>query len=907
MVRWTTWLLNSLGVARYRYRTTLRHRWTGYLSLIVLVGLIGGVAIGALAAARRTQSSFSTYLASTNPSNLGVTVFGGPSSGGGSPPVYSPAAVQAIQRLPGVQHVETAIPLAAAPLGPDGAPRLGAINDIQPVASVDGLFFDQDRLAVTAGRLADPNRPDQVVMTELAAQLLGVHVGQKIPYGIYGPDQQNLPGFGTARVHPRIRLTATLVGLVQQSNAIVEDDIDRFPTFVFFTPALGREVVAEGAQNGAITYGLQLDKGNSAVAAVERDFARVAPLGNTYGFHAIAPVEARVDRTVKPVAIGLGVFGGVAAIAALLIGLQLISRQLYDAREDLGVLRALGAGPATILTDGLVGIVASIVVGALLAAVVAVALSPLSPLGPVRSVYPHRGIAFDWTVIGLGLVVLVVSLGIGAVFLAFRGAPHRVAARVGSESTPTSRAAQAAGSAGLPAPAVVGVHFALQSGRGRTAVPVRSALLGAILAVALVVTTLTFGSSLRSLVSHPALYGWNFSYLLNASNTTPPHSLVLLDHDPDVAAWDGYDYTVGEVDGQGVPFLFEFSHSSTKAPISPPILTGHALKAKNQIVLGAATLAQLHKRVGDTVIVSYGTPTNSAYLPPTRLVVVGSATMPAVGYSSVIDDHTSMGTGAVMSKSALPEKFQEALSSSEPTVNGPNLVFVRLRAGMTGAVGRANLQGIAHTADAELNAAPNGAGQGGTVSVVSVQRPAEIVNYETVGLTPALLAVALAAGAVAALGLTLLTSVRRRRRDLALLKAVGFTRRQLVTALSWQASVAAAIGIVIGLPVGSSSAAGSGSSSRARSTPFRSQACPQGRWRSSRWAHSFWPILRPLCRGSLRRGHPRHSCCVLSRCSPHLVMVLRTRSSGRHAIRHRCRRPPTRHVRRAGSTRLSER
>ena len=486
----------------------------------------------------------------------------------------------------------------------------------------------------------------------------------------------------------------------------------------------------------------------------------------------------------------------------LLIGLQLVSRQLFDARGDLAVLRALGAGPATIVTDGLVGILASVVVGALLAAVVAVALSPLAPLGPVRSVYPDSGLAFDWTVIGVGLLVLVLCLGLGALVLAVRGAPHRVAARAGSESTATSKAAQAAGSAGLPPPAVMGVHFALQSGRGRTAVPVRSALLGAILAVAVVVSTVTFASSLRSLASNPALYGWNFSYLLNATNTTPTHSLVLLDRDPDVAAWDGYDYNVAEVDGQGVPFLFEDGHSRSKGPISPPILSGHAVAARNQIVLGAATLAQLHKRLGDTVVVSYGAPGNPAYLPPLRLVVVGTATMPAVGFSSIVDDHTSMGTGALIAKAGLPESFQQILTTSDPTLNGPNLVFVRLRAGISGAAGRANLQRIAHAADSELSAAHGREAQGDTVSVVGVQRPAEIVNYQTMGLAPSLLAVALAVGAVAALGLTLLASVRRRRRDLALLKAVGFTRRQLVAALSWQASVAAAIGVAVGLPVG---------------------------------------------------------------------------------------------------------
>ena len=788
-------------LVRYRYRTTFRSRWTGYVSLIALTGLIGGVALAGLAAARRTQSSFATYLASTNPSNLGISVFGGAGSGGGSPPEYSAAAEAAVGRLPGVGHVEAAIPLAAAPLGPGGAPELGTVNDIQPVASIDGLFFHQDRLAVTAGRLANPNNPHQAVMTAMAAHLLGVHLGQVVTYGVYTPGQESLPGFGTASVQPRLRVTAEVVGLVQQSNAIVEDDIDRYPTFVFFTPALGRQIVAAGGQEGAITYGLQLVHGTGGVAAAEREFAAVAPPGNTFGFHAIAPVEAKVDRTVKPLAIALAVFGGVAALAAVLIGLQLIARQLHDAGDEMAVLRALGAGPSTILADRLVGIMSSILVGSLLAAVVAVALSPLAPLGPVRAVYPDPGIDVDSTVIGAGMLALVVVLGAVALLLAYRNAPHRVAARAQLAPGATSRAVEAAGSAGFPASVVVGVHFALQSGRGRTAVPVRSALLGAVLAVALVAATLTFGSGLRSLVSHPALYGWNFSYLLDATNTTPPRVLDLLDRDSDVSAWDGYDYGVAVIDGQGVPFLFESGHSSTKAPISPPILAGHAVEARSQIVLGTATLAQLHKHLGDTVVFSYGTPGNPVYVPPTPLVVVGTATMPAVGYSSVIDDHTSMGTGALMSEAALPSAFQETLGSSVSTLNGPNLVFVRLRDEASARAGAANLQHIASAADRVLAAAGGGA-QGNSVAVVGVERPAEIVNYGTMGITPALLAVALALGALVALGLTLVASVRRRRPDLALLKTVGFTRRQLEATLACQASVAAVIGVVIGLPLG---------------------------------------------------------------------------------------------------------
>ena len=87
-------------------------------------------------------------------------------------------------------------------------------------------------------------------------------------------------------------------------------------------------------------------------------------------------------------------------------------------------------------------------------------------------------------------------------------------------------------------------------------------------------------------------------------------------------------------------------------------------------------------------------------------------------------------------------------------------------------------------------------------SVFGVVRPAEILNYGSLGSTPLLLGAALAIGAAAALGITLVTSVRRRRHDLAILKTLGFTRGQLAIAVAVQASVAAILGCAVGIPAG---------------------------------------------------------------------------------------------------------
>ena len=57
----------AFRTAWYRTVTCWRRQRASYLVLVLLVGLVGGVALGSLAAGRRTESSFSTFLAASNP------------------------------------------------------------------------------------------------------------------------------------------------------------------------------------------------------------------------------------------------------------------------------------------------------------------------------------------------------------------------------------------------------------------------------------------------------------------------------------------------------------------------------------------------------------------------------------------------------------------------------------------------------------------------------------------------------------------------------------------------------------------------------------------------------------------------------------------------------------------------
>jgi hypothetical protein len=353
------------------------------------------------------------------------------------------------------------------------------------------------------------------------------------------------------------------------------------------------------------------------------------------------------------------------------------------------------------------------------------------------------------------------------------------------------------GNLGAPISVVTGIRFALESGRGRTAVPVRSALLGAVLAVAMVVATLTFGSGLSTLVSHPALYGWNWDYAMASNYLIPPQVIARLHHDPDVAASSNVSFANAQINGQTVPILL----TSDRAQVTPPMLSGHPVETKDQIVLGAATLAQLHEHVGGTVVATYGTAKDyPVYVPPTHLLIVGTATLPAVGSAQTL--HTSMGIGAEISISIEPPAFTKFLTSPDPTLNGPGMVFVRFREGVDPTKALAGLGQVAAVGDRAFAVVPNHGAAGASVSVLPVQYPAEIENYRSIGSTPVLLAAGLAVGTVFALGLTLTASVRRRRRDLALLKSIGFTQRQLMSCVAWQSTVAVFIGILVGTPLG---------------------------------------------------------------------------------------------------------
>ncbi|HUD68627.1 MAG TPA: hypothetical protein VMQ40_00145 [Acidimicrobiales bacterium] len=223
--------------ARYLSAAAFPRRRRGLVSLMVLLALVGGVSMGALAAARRTQAAYPTYLASSRASDLQLFVYRLASPTGSS----AHAITEQLAALPQVSHVASAPFVAVALHEPAGTPQPPAIvsADVGFIGSLGGAYFSQDRPVVEQGRMSNPSSPDELVASEDAARLLGWHVGERVRLDVYSLAQTELASsFPPPHAVPVSHVTATLVGLVAFASQVAHDDADQYPTFVLITPAM---------------------------------------------------------------------------------------------------------------------------------------------------------------------------------------------------------------------------------------------------------------------------------------------------------------------------------------------------------------------------------------------------------------------------------------------------------------------------------------------------------------------------------------------------------------------------------------------------------------------------------------------------------------------------------------------
>ena len=155
----------------------------------------------------------------------------------------------------------------------------------------------------------------------------------------------------------------------------------------------------------------------------------------------------------------------------------------------------------------------------------------------------------------------------------------------------------------------VGVAMAFEPGHGRTAVPVRSALAGSVIAVAALTAAAVFGTSLVALVSTPHDYGQNWDAQLDLGFGGAPGAFgaQVIAAERAVTGYASGNYGQLVIDGQIVPAIGLDQPPGAATDPSGGYLTmlaGRAPAAPDEIALGAQTMRAIHARVGQTIPVT---------------------------------------------------------------------------------------------------------------------------------------------------------------------------------------------------------------------------------------------------------------------------------------------------------------
>ena len=331
---------------------------------------------------------------------------------------------------------------------------------------------------------------------------------------------------------------------------------------------------------------------------------------------------------------------------------------------------------------------------------------------------------------------------------------------------------------------MIGVRYALERGRGPQPVPVGTALLGSVLALAALCGTAVFGASLARLISSPALYG--IPYQVEFANDGIGPGTVLtgslltsLRRDPAISQVTLVTVTEIQVNGRHV------RAAALGAIRGEPLISkvdGRVPRSDREIMLGAATMRSVGARPGGLVRVTVADPvTGAARRYPFR--VTGRASFPA-------DFGTGgLGTGAALTLSGLmhaqcPPAAGQAGCADHAARDAIYEVLVRSAPGRYGA---AALARYTHRYRS---------------FVISPERPAELLSFGQSVDFPLLFGMLLALFGAATMVHLLLVSVARRRSEAGLLKVLGFVRRQVAAVVGWQATTVAVVGIVIGVPLG---------------------------------------------------------------------------------------------------------
>jgi ABC-type lipoprotein release transport system permease subunit len=368
------------------------------------------------------------------------------------------------------------------------------------------------------------------------------------------------------------------------------------------------------------------------------------------------------------------------------------------------------------------------------------------PLGFAHRLEPHPGFSGDLTALGAGglcFAALLLAWTAVAVVIPPRRRPRRQTSTfVEAVATRCPTGAQA-----------VGVRFALVRSIGDRG-SVAAAVAGVSATIALMTGAVVFGSSVTRLVSDGRLYGRTFDLQVGAGgDQLSPELRDAVGRDRDVAGLTYYATTEARVGGHSVGVA---GMKPVRGDVTPPALRGRLPASADEVALGRLVARTVGVGVGDHV--RLGGPAGNA-----SFRVTGIAVMPGVsGLNGIGQD------GLVT---------MEGLSRLDPDAQ-VNSAVVALRKG----------------------AGPDAARRFGMTD--EGELPAVIRNVARIRAVPYLLAWVVGALAVLTIAHLMITSVRNRRRDLAVLRAVGAHQSWVTRVVHWQATAFGVVALLIGVPLG---------------------------------------------------------------------------------------------------------
>jgi hypothetical protein len=721
-------------------RTELRRHWRGTVVVTLLVGLIGAVTLSALSGARRSSSSLRRFNDESRSSNIQVQV--------GS---YTPAQLAELRKTPGVDGLSVVDLLFVGPAAP-------ALQHLLIAASVDrALGTEVDRPRLVSGRLANPDALDEVNIGEGLAAMTHLRVGDTIDaLSMSTPTFERLRHGGPFRLDgPRIHLH--IVGLVRRPLDLAS--LGSVGGVVLLTPAFDRAYRGRIANPAGYTIRLRASNLALGTAAVNRILGR----NPNFQPQGLEIESAGARNAINVLTDALLIFAAVAALAGVVAIAIVLTREIASSRLDQPALLALGT--TRLQRVGMSGARALVVAigGALFAIVGAIAASPLLPFGVARRADPDPGLHADWQVLAFGAGVVIAAVLVIAGVAAFRST--KIAAPNDRVRRPTigNRVAGALTGSGLSPAATTGLRMATDPGRGTLAVPLRSAAFGTAFGVFGLSALMVFASSLGHLSSTPRLFGWTFDF---KAETT------------DIQRCDAADLGVSRLPGVasvGVACYenMQFAGRPTigwaivpvKGTPGPAIVAGRAPATPTEVAVGAATMRALGKHLGDTVQTAG---------PKGHVVerIVGQAVFPQLADAQPLADGVWFTVAGWYGAGATNDQFSRFL---------------------VGTYGPHADRGLVARQIAAMN---------GTNPVGGAIVPTEIDRLRQINWFPTATAGLLALLALIAVAHAVATSTRRRRRDLAVLKAIGFGRAQVRHTIEWQATALAIAGLIVGIPLG---------------------------------------------------------------------------------------------------------